>query len=339
MRRWLTRLLWLGWAGLVLLLIAAHFIGQRSLWTTLLVYVPVAWWCAALLLHAVLAVRVDWRLSLISVFTLLVVSGPLWEFRTHQPPMPVEAMNCLRVLTCNRGQHHGHTLEAFIAEQQPDVIALQESNERGSFLPAAPEYAAYPHRSRISEFQILSKLPIANARMCVLQRQRANGTSQSWFKLARFELQTSGGLVVLYNAHMLSPRFELRTYLQARITDEAERKRTEEFKQEQEALLMALMDQVESESLPTILCGDLNVPSLGPLYRRLTRTFRDSQSYGGAGYGFTFPGDVKLPLTGGQWLRLDYVLVNRDWDILRCDVEQQMGAQHSAVTATLHLRP
>jgi endonuclease/exonuclease/phosphatase (EEP) superfamily protein YafD len=95
---------------------------------------------------------------------------------------------------------------------------------------------------------------------------------------------------------------------------------------------------IESETLPTVVCGDFNAPALGPMYRRMTTSFQDSHRQAGIGYGFSFPGDITLPFTGGQWIRIDYVLASRAWDVLRCDVEQQMGSQHSAVISTLRLK-
>lgn len=338
MRRGFTRLLWCSWILLIALLLTAHLVGQLTLWTSLLVYAPVTWWMLGGLIIACLAVPLSKRLALVSLLTAIIIGGPLWEYRTHHPLMPQDATPVLRVLTCNRGQHNGHTLAKFIAEQQPDVIAYQETNERGCYLPDAPEYAAYPHRSRVSEFQLLSRHPIVSAGLVTGPQVMVEGRLQPANKVARFELDTPMGHVVLYNLHLLSPRFEIRSMLKPTPPTPTQLMRIERFPGDQEALLEDAMQHAEREVKPTILCGDFNVPSLGPLYRRMTRQFQDSQVQAGCGYGFSFPGDVTAPLTGGQWIRIDYVLANRTWEILRCKVEQQSGAQHSAILSTLRLR-
>ena len=338
MKRWLPGLLWFGWGLLVLLLLAAHAIGQRSIWTTMLVFGPVSWWALSALGIVVLAFKFDRRLSALSAVTAFMIAAPIWEYHTHHPLMPQDASGALRVLTCNRGQHNGHSLAGIIAEQNPDILAFQESNDPGAYVPAAPEFAAYPYRSRVSEFQLVSRYPIVGAKICVLQTPRHVVASQPWFKVARFEVETPAGKIAVFNLHLLSPRHEVRSFLHAKIAEEKQREKVEKFEQEQGALLEETMKLLESEPLPTIACGDYNVPALGPLYRRMTRELQDSHRYAGIGYGFSFPGDVTLPLTGGQWLRIDYVLASRVWEVLRCDVEKQMGSQHSAVISTLRLR-
>ena len=343
MRPWLRRIGWFGWALIVFLVLAMHGIGQHSMFTVPLVFAPLQLWLGGLLVCVMLGlVSHARRLIAASVITLVLCAGPLWSWRTHQPPLPGDAWSnpgTLRVLTCNRGQSNGHRLMDFIAQQQPEVIALQESNEPDSYVPTAPEYAVYPHRSRVSEFQLLSKLPSVNAQLVVLSHPMSDGTMMSWFKAARFELQMPTRTVALYVVHLISPRHVLRLYTHATIADPNEAWKERRFFEEQEALLGELMPRIEAEKLPVIVCGDFNIPPAGPLYRRMVRKMQDSHTLAGQGFGYSFPGDVWNPLTlGDHWLRIDYVLCDHAWEVLRCTTEPESQSQHSAVCSMLRLR-
>ena len=90
------------------------------------------------------------------------------------------------------------------------------------------------------------------------------------------------------------------------------------------------------ERRPVLVAGDFNLPDRGFLYRMFRRNMVDAHKARGRGYGYTFPGDTKNPLTLFRpWLRLDYVFAGFEWKILRCRTEPSRRSQHRAVAVRL----
>ncbi len=343
MRPWLRRIGWVVWALVLALALLMHRVGQRHEWSALLVFVPLQAWTAGWFAAGILGLLGRCRtLPAAAAAAAFIYSGSVWSWRTHQPPIPASTatdLATLRVLTCNRGQAHGHTLADYISAVQPDVMAFQESNDAGAYVPGAPEYAAYPHRSRVSEFQLLSKHPIIGAAIVRMDHLMSDGTVMRWFKVARFELASPQGKVALFSVHLVSPRHELLRFAgREKVPGTLPPDQRQIFEQ-QVHLISELTALVSSERLPVVVCGDFNVPPVGPLYRQLTGRLQDAHAKAGLGYGFTFPGDVSNPMTWDhRWLRIDYVLCDRRWEVLRCEVEPESPSQHGAVCATLRRR-
>ena len=104
-------------------------------------------------------------------------------------------------------------------------------------------------------------------------------------------------------------------------------------------LIHHLLSRIESERMPCVVLGDWNQPTVGPLYRQLTRRLQDAHSAAGLGYGWTFPGDWWTAFTDGQaWMRLDLVLCSTEWRVLRSEAEPESESQHCAVSAVLELQ-
>lgn len=341
MRIWLTRFLWASWAVIVLLVLAMHLFGQRWWVVGGLVYVPPMMWIWCLALVACPAWWMERRLAWTCLATIAVFTGPLWEWRTHRPsfsPSVWQSQRTLRVLTANRGDHHGHSMADFVIKQKPDVIAIQDSIYRQAYVPGSPEYAELINQSRVGEFLLLSRYPITKTQLLLTtlpptpQRPR-----NLQFKAARFEIDWNGQTVVVYSAHLPSPRQYMRNF--ARHPSREHLARLRQHWAEHQVLIDDLISRAESEQLPTIVLGDWNQPAIGPNYRQLTRKLQDSQTRAGLGYGASFPCDWWNPFTLGRvWMRLDLILCSRDWRVLRNEVEPESETQHCAVSAVLQLR-
>jgi endonuclease/exonuclease/phosphatase (EEP) superfamily protein YafD len=90
------------------------------------------------------------------------------------------------------------------------------------------------------------------------------------------------------------------------------------------------------EKRPFLALGDFNMPSDGYVHEVMTWGLRDCFAKAGRGFGFTFPGDRRNPMTLGEpWLRLDYVLAGPGWRVNECRVEPERRSKHRAVVATL----
>ena len=88
------------------------------------------------------------------------------------------------------------------------------------------------------------------------------------------------------------------------------------------------------ETLPFIVCGDFNTPDHGIIYHTVSRGLTDAHLHAGRGWGLTFPGATRNPLSlHGPWLRLDYAFAGRGWQPVYCSPEPGRRSQHCAVAA------
>ena len=94
---------------------------------------------------------------------------------------------------------------------------------------------------------------------------------------------------------------------------------------------------LRQETGPTILTGDLNAPVQSLVCRRLfSAGLRDAFSEAGIGYGYTYGRYTKI---GRPYVRIDYILVSRHWQIQRCWGGNSKGSNHCPVIADLVLTP
>ncbi|MFZ4596609.1 MAG: endonuclease/exonuclease/phosphatase family protein [Verrucomicrobiaceae bacterium] len=173
----------------------------------------------------------------------------------------------------------------------------------------------------------MSRYPILNSQMIGTQ---ASGRRR--LRAACYEVQLPTWTVVVYNVHQPSPRKELKG--QGLVIHPSES--TRQFWQDQEMLMQQVLQHMESEVLPVVVCGDWKAPPVEPLYRRMTAQLTDAHMAVGGGAGYTFSGNLWNPLTLGKpWLRLDYILCNAECEVLQCETEAPSEAQHAAVGAVL----
>jgi endonuclease/exonuclease/phosphatase family metal-dependent hydrolase len=320
---------------LVVLWLLIAVVGQEHSWTAKLVYLPPLTGPAFLL---ILAVPGWWwgrghlvLLTLTAIFYL----GPGLGWRTHErvlAPAPQRSELRLNVLTINRGQHHGHSIDAFVSAHQPDVLAIQDGWTPQAWQAGAPAVKELRHVVRLGEFLLASRYPIVASQLLTLQMRRPDASVRSWTHSARHELRIGERQIVVYNLHLPSPRFAL-------TGQEGPAAIQQDYWAFQGQLLQELLGLIESESLPTVVLGDWNLPALGPRYRRMVERLADAHQVAGKGYGFTVPGDVRHWLAFDQpWLRLDYVLSSSHWQTERCVTEPRSTAQHAALFARLRLR-
>ena len=340
MRRWCFRIAWVLWAVIVLLVLLTHLFGQLFLPVAGLVYAPPQMWLISLVALALTGWWTDRRLTVVCGFTVLMFVGPFWGWRTHRPSVPSPALHgrdTLRVITVNRGDHHGHSIADFVKGMKPDLIAMQDSIYAHAWTPGAPEYASLTHQSRVSEFLLLSRHPITQTALLRTHLTTAQGRPRAVFKAARFQIDFHGQAVAVYNIHLPSPRQDMKRLAQQKSVNALDQ--MQQYWRDHATIIGDLMARVEAEALPTLVLGDWNQPTLGPYYRRLTHRLQDAHARAGLGFGWTFPGDWWTVFTDGQaWMRLDLVLCSKEWEVLRCEVEPECESQHCAVGAVVELR-
>lgn len=336
----LSYCLWL--ASLCVLLAAFRWVGEANPLTAFLLFLPqTLWWLPGVLIWPVLLLF-RWREALPLGFVGLLVfgMGSGWQFRKSQPMSAAEdrAGKSLVILTNNRGQNKGQSLRPFKNLVEPDVMLFQESSASAASYLKDPGYAEFRHGMTQGEFTLISRFPITQVESLVYSDA---GGKEPY--AARFEMDWQGRSVAIYTVHLPSPR---ETLLSMRggaflygfpVPFDWWRRRREEvgaFWLRHIAIAENLAKRLEAEVLPYWVAGDFNASHLGRIHHLLLQQLGDAHRDAGVGFGFTFPGETRNPLSfGDAWLRLDQVFASRQWRIKACWTESERRSQHRAVAA------
>jgi vancomycin resistance protein VanJ len=328
------------------LTVGFRWVGEKNLTLAFLLYLPRSLFLLPglfLLLPALLFHRRSaLALALSSLLFLFAAMG----LRAKGEPgaSPAVSGESLTVLTYNRGQHMNQSLKPFKNRVRPDLILLQEAPGRASGYLADDDYRDYAHAVDLGEFTLLSRYPILGSELVVLETQAPSPPLA-----ARFVIDFAGQPVVVYSVHPASPRDTLNYYRRGAFlygiiglpgTPWSEPRRVNQAywdRRIDEAEV--LLERVASESFPVILAGDLNAPAGGYIHRLFQDQLEDAHATAGHGFGYTFPGTTRFPLSlGGPWMRIDYLFGNSHWETTWCLTEKKRPSQHRALAAQFRLR-
>jgi len=346
--RWFRLIVGLGTFGyallLLLVMISLRWIGEKNLTLAFLLYLPrsaILIPSAFLLLPAMLWHR--WS-AIALVFGSLAFLFWGLEYRAGlaKNPTPSVPGKSLTVLTYNRGEHMNQSLQPFKNLTRPDLITMQDATGRAAGYLQAEGYEEFPHALDSAEFVLLSRYPILGA-------EPLFGTSQDAPPIAvRFTIDFEGREVAVYSVHTISPRDVLQHYRRGAFlygvigipgTPLAQKRRSNQAywdRRIEEA--RTLRDRIEADPLPAIIAGDFNAPAGGYIHGLFRSRFQDAHARVGRGFGNTFPGTTRNPLSlGGPWMRIDYLFCDEAWEPVWCITEADRPSQHRAVAAKFEL--
>ncbi len=322
--------------GLLALCCLLKFVGERNWILGSLLYLPAG---IALVPYVLLTPiclllrkRVCW-LHLLAVLLLFCFF--------HRPHFSSRktSQRTIRVVTNNVGQRHPQSMLPFINAQSPDIIAFQEASNRQPLLRAQfPDKFVAVH----DEFAVVSRWPIKHVGYV------PGVFSHYGYAAVWFELERDGKPLMVYNVHLPTPRrdfnklrgpgFRASLVRAGGIFSSSVRA---EYKTAMESRVEAarkLINILKQEKRPMLIMGDFNMSDCGYTYGLFRDEFQDAFALAGNGYGLTFPGLTRNPLSlFGPWLRLDYIFIGKDWRPLHTKVEPRQNAQHLAVAAELEL--
>ena len=147
--------------------------------------------------------------------------------------------------------------------------------------------------------------------------------------VATFSLTVSDRPIYVTNVHLETARAGLERILRGRVSEgarilgqtsllrEIELRRAERFAREQGS--------------PALILGDFNTPPESRHFRQIYAEWTDAFQAGGFGIGGT-------RLNGWIRARIDYVMANKDWLIVRAEPGAPVGSDHLPVIARLRLR-
>jgi vancomycin resistance protein VanJ len=285
------------------------------------------------------------RMLLLGVGALVYQLGVL-DYRLPPPPAVRVEKPILRVAFVNWGDHDDGAWTAWVKTMQPDVLGFTDVRGRHGLGVAQANVGHLPFLLRVGEHALASRYPFRASEVVRPRLPAAGGVQLGYLPAARFELDAPGGPVAVYVVHVRSPRDALSKYRHPKFWKwtllgtpaGVDPNNTLDFYWKEQALtLVALLERIRQETLPTLVLGDFNLPDSGPRYRELTRTLQDAHRVAGRGYGYTFPGDLKHWAAFGQpWMRIDYLLASEHWAVLECLVQNEAAdSQHRGVFAQM----
>lgn len=326
----------LSWVLFTALLIALSGIqmgGERLGALGAVLYLPMLVWLLPFLVMFLVGIILRERVAVIHVagaaFVLFWYADFQWAFWC-----PVKA-GVFKVVTNNIGQSNHQTPAGFIKKENPDAVVLQEAFGRiRSFSSRYPGF----HVAAQGEFVLMSKHLINRAKL--LRELSWHGRPV----VARFEIEVNGQGIAIYSVHMPTPRNDLvrlwgRDFAEE-ILDPLSTSRhggrmpVNESMHERVQLARRIVEVFTQEQMPFIVAGDFNMPSNGYIRRVFSGELQDAFASCGRGYGFTFPGYTRNPLSFFQpWLRLDYLFAGNGFRPCYVRTEPERQSQHRAVAA------
>jgi endonuclease/exonuclease/phosphatase (EEP) superfamily protein YafD len=326
--RWFT---WVYLGGLSISLCWLEWAGERFWLSGVFLFAPPQVLLLPLLFLTPFCLLVRARLLAFHVLALVLVVFGYMGWRWNFPPAPVD--DGIRLVTHNAGQSNRPQFYQFVAAEKPDIVALQDA--RGAGPELSRKFPGY-HIVGRGEFYLVSRFPIV---------QSDPVADVKWFNrpaAARFELLCHDRTLILYSVHLPTPRQQLNRFLSGRafadmMGDEDSARRPLTYGEWTRARLKLAADLAavfERETKPFIVCGDFNTPDHGIIYHTVSRHLTDSHRVSGRGFGFTFPGSTRNPLTlRGPWLRIDYAFAGRGWKPIFSAPEPGRLSQHCALAA------
>ena len=269
--------------------LAAHFRAQYALILTIAL-------APALFTSPPIPVFVVGSLLLINLATIL----PLYRKPRSQPAADSPTLRLLHANILVSNRNHA-AIERLIRDQQPDIVLLEEINQRWMDALRGLQ-PAYPHGAAVvlsNEYglALFSRLPLEHVEAV----QIIPGGLPSI--VAR--LSVAGRQVTLFGTHPHAPTNRLKTSLRDRH-------------------LLALIDYVRGLTGPVIVFGDFNTTSWSWVFQRLVREGRLRDSRQGFGVQPTWPTEW-LPLFR---VPIDHCLVSRDVLVLNRRVGPSVGSDH-----------
>ncbi len=324
-------------AILVLVLALLEWRAETHWFLSFALYVPPQMWLLPILVLGPVTLLLQPRWCWLHLGCLLLVlflyMDPQFSGQ-HAPKGP-----SLKILTNNRGQDNKQSPSEFITAEKPDVVVFQEAGREAQYAKAYPGLSV----RAVNEFTIISRHTVKQIEL--LPQRGLNSRPVAM----RAVLDWEGRELIIYSVHFTSPREHLEPmskggFLAATFGSkggygEKLRKQTADFWAHQKKMATEIAEMAGKESSPTIIAGDFNVPNHGQIYHLYRGLFTDAFEEAGSGYGLTFPGFTRNPITFfGPWLRLDQIFSSSQLKPVACRAEPGRRSQHRSMVATFELK-
>jgi vancomycin resistance protein VanJ len=325
--------------ALLLIVVAFRLVGERWWGTTVALYLPRLGFALPLpfIVLALLLSRSFWWLGtqLVAVLILLFpLMGLHLSFGTAAASPTATGGRSLRVLTLNadEGRFGVDQLIRQVREAGADVMLMQEAG-RVSEASLRDGLAGY-HVSKDDQFVIASRFPIKDT---YVPPHIVVGDPTRTSRFIRYQLETPGGLIHVYNMHPASPRDALEElrgdgwrneFTSGRFLNPASG-RVGPNTALRLVQVQAVAEDAAASKYPVLIAGDTNLPEQSWALRHWLGGYRDAFAERGSGFGYTFPAPKR------PWMRIDRILIGPGFRVLGCKVLTERVSDHLAVVADL----
>jgi vancomycin resistance protein VanJ len=325
-------------ASLLLIIAMMRFAAPQFWQAELALYVPRIIFAAPLpvLTILLLALRM-WRTLLSQGVAAVLVLFPLMGLELPPLPSSVNPQSPpFRVLSYNanfavNGQD---AVIREIAAINPDIALFQQLFFADQMTKAFRE--RYTDVRADGEFLIASRFRILSTEFP--ERLSYQGRSRSP-RFIRYEVETALGPLVIYNVHPASPRGQIAAarsggFRQAvrsgALFSLAPRPDIEADSGLRALQVLTMTRTVDRETLPVIITGDTNLPTLSPSLARFAK-YQDGFEEAGSGFGYTFP-------SNRPWMRIDRIFASEHFQFRSFDVGCGLVSDHLCVYAEIQRR-
>jgi vancomycin resistance protein VanJ len=307
---------------------AANMSGPERWWFgSLNLYLPQWPWALPCMVIFPWYLMSAWRWAWVPALMMAWVFGPLMGFSFGPARIaPRPSGTRLRVMTYNVkwGFRDADAVLANVAQANPDVILMQDSAGATEGKLAALRKPGWSEL-RLDQYTVLSRYPLAQPAAQWL-------TPEHDHECLRCVLRIGSRDVTLYDVHLITPRWALGSFADNSAEGTLDIEQNANLR-ELEAFTLA--GHIPSEKGPLILTGDLNAPVQSGACKSLFRAgLRDAYSEAGWGYGYTYGQSTALER---PYMRIDHIMVSREWAVLNCREGASRGSDHSPVIADLVL--
>jgi endonuclease/exonuclease/phosphatase family metal-dependent hydrolase len=309
------------------------------------------------------------KYALISLMALIIGwqnIHALFAFDIHKRFISEKSSNALRILTWNvQGwdefttrkigtSDHRPKMMAFIKQQNPDILCFQEFFEPKKLkgLSSNISYIVhelnYPYYYFSSDYKrsdglyefgvaIFSKFPITDS---FKYKYPAGDSKKSPESLLAADINIHGKPVRLFTTHLQSVLFHSKDFRNVEIIKNVDDSVLEASKSVIKKLRTAYVsrriqaelvrEQLDNCSNPVILCGDFNDVPNSYTYFHIKGSLDDAFIKKGFGIGRTY---VHISPT----LRIDYILLNNQFNVLQCSKFALPYSDHHPVIADIEM--
>ena len=227
----------------------------------------------------------------------------------------------LRVVTCNMGTGIDmNLLYAFISEARPDIMVFQEAYPYNQNVIRKILNSDEWHLLFEGHMGIASRLEIMDSE--VIEKKMVDG--RDGVLAAKYILNAPYGMIYLFNVHLNTPRKGFESVINKGIGGFSKVRQITGFQ-------VAGSDIVSRWAAPyknVLIAGDFNMTQTSPVYKRYWSKYANAFSRAGRGFGYTY-------YSGWHGVRIDHILSDSNWRIIRSKAGPDVGSDHKPVIADM----
>jgi endonuclease/exonuclease/phosphatase (EEP) superfamily protein YafD len=212
----------------------------------------------------------------------------------------------------------------FIAQEQPDVLAIQEFFDNAQISFRYPhQYIKTKSKTNIFGLAIYSKYPIINAGSLDLEDSANN--------IIFVDIVKNQDTLRIYNVHLESMRLNPDKENFGESDSDRLIKRVKDAFKKQGVQVEKLLAHQQQWTGKSIVCGDFNNTAFSWVYKQLSSGRQDAFKVAGQGTGRSF--DYKYPL------RIDFILPDENFTVNHFKTYDVRYSDHFPILARLELQP